>query len=57
MIGVPVIPSGSMLPQGWVSSGTGRPSSRLQIWAPDFASIARTVSSSVATISIPAGCQ
>ena len=61
MTGVPVIPNGSMLPHGSAESGTGRPRTWVQTIVPERASIASTVSFSVATISIPetdpGGCQ
>jgi hypothetical protein len=40
MTGVPVIPSGSMLPQGCVDNATGRPKDRVQSGLPDLASMA-----------------
>jgi len=40
MTGVPVMPSGSMLPHGKVESGTGRPNGRTQISRAELASIA-----------------
>ena len=61
MTGVPVIPSGSILPQARAASATGRPRVRVHTMFPECASIASTVSLSVATISIAdadaAGCQ
>jgi hypothetical protein len=53
MTGVPVTPSGEMLPQASDERGTGLPSERLQSSLPLAASIATTTLSSVATINIP----
>ena len=57
MTGVPVIPSGSMLPHGMSASGTGVPSVWLQTCWPDEASSAYTVSALVTTMtrSVPPG--
>jgi hypothetical protein len=54
MAGVPVIPSGSILPQPNAESGTGRPSVRVHTGLPFVASIAVTTLLSLATISRPA---
>ncbi len=53
MTGVPVIPSGSMLPQPNAASGAGAPSVRLHSVAPPAASIAVTALLSLAAISMP----
>jgi hypothetical protein len=61
MTGVPVMPSGKILPHSNADFGAARPRPRVHTVFPEAASIAATVSSSVATISSPAaapgGCQ
>ncbi|HEY4470173.1 MAG TPA: hypothetical protein VGN21_03310 [Stellaceae bacterium] len=54
MTGVPVMPSGSILPQPKAESGAGRPSVRVQTALPEAGSIAVTTLLSLATTSRPA---
>jgi hypothetical protein len=54
MTGVPVMPSGSILPQPKADSGAGRPRLRVQTVLPLAASIAVTTLLSLATMSRPA---
>jgi len=54
MTGVPVMPSGSILPQSNADSDAGRPSARVHAVLPVAASIAVTMLLSLAMISRPA---